>query len=152
MSFSFSSVFQSCLNYIKARLSCKGVMTIDQSQNIKVSPSVRLSGPSVLWYHFQTVLKDNNQKKRVLQKPCGNIIHIYSLNSYNYIQIFSNNIQQVLLWHKTASHTLLHIVPNLNNPEEKRILKTLWMKKCWLRAFYLFPTIFSMLQKTEIII
>ena len=45
---SFSSVFQSCLNYIKARLSCKGVMTIYQSQNIKVSPSVRLSGPSVL--------------------------------------------------------------------------------------------------------
>ena len=47
---SFSSVFQSCLSYIKARLSCKGVMTIYQSQNIKVSPSVRLSGPSVLWF------------------------------------------------------------------------------------------------------
>ena len=46
---SFSSVFQSCLNYVKAKLSCKGVMTIYQSQNIKVSPSVRLSGPSVLW-------------------------------------------------------------------------------------------------------
>ena len=52
MSFSFSSVFQSCLNYIKARLSCKGVMTIYQSQNIKVSPSVRLSGPSVLWLYY----------------------------------------------------------------------------------------------------
>ena len=49
---SFSSVFQSCLSYIKARLSCKGVMTIYQSQNIKVSPSVRLSGPSVLWFLY----------------------------------------------------------------------------------------------------
>ena len=45
---SFIHSFQSCLSYIKARLSCKGVMTIYQSQNIKVSPSVRLSGPSVL--------------------------------------------------------------------------------------------------------
>ena len=55
MSFSFSSVFQSCLNYVKARLSCKGVMTIYQSQNIKVSPSMRLSGPSVLWFLFSPI-------------------------------------------------------------------------------------------------
>ena len=65
---SFSSVFQSCLNYVKARLSCKGVMTIYQSQNIKVSPSVWLSGPSVLWLRVSStgLLKMRWEKEKLL--------------------------------------------------------------------------------------
>ena len=64
----FSSVFQSCLNYIKARLSCEGVMTIYQSQNNKVSPSVWLSGPSVLWLCVCSsyLLKTQWEKEKLL--------------------------------------------------------------------------------------
>ena len=45
--------------------------------------------------------------------------------------------------------TLYHTVPTFNDPEERALLKTLWEKKKWLPAFSSFPTMFSILSRTN---
>ena len=62
-------------------------------------------------------------------------------------------ILKFVIWEKVKRLTLYHTIPPFNNPKEEGFGKHCGKRrKCWLPAFSPFPTMFSTLSKTEILI